>query len=88
MPVTSIGRRVKAFAYLKALAVAREADTGLAALFGHLDADMPRAIIGAMDIAMREHLPLDILTLTVSKPMYSQLCELDENSFVNRSGKS
>ena len=33
-------------------------------------------------IAMREHLPPDILALTVNKPMYRQLCELDENSFL------
>jgi len=57
----------------------------LAALFGnHLDSDIPKAIIGATDIAMREHLPPDILALTVNKPMYRQLCELDENSFLFR----
>jgi hypothetical protein len=54
----------------------------LAALFEDLDPDIPRAIIGATDIAMREHLPPDILALTVNKPMYRQLCELDENSFL------
>ena len=57
----------------------------LAALFGHFDPDVPKAIIGATDIAMREHLPPDILALTVNKPMYRQLCELDENSFLYRS---
>jgi len=54
----------------------------LAALFGNVDPDIPKAIIGATDIAMREHIPPDILTLTVNKPMYRQLCELDENSFL------
>jgi hypothetical protein len=55
----------------------------LAALFGnHVDSDIPKAIIGATDIAMREHLPPDILALTVNKPMYRQLCELNENSFL------
>jgi len=54
----------------------------LAALFGNFDPDIPKAIIGATDIAMREHLPPDILALTVNKPMYRQLCELDENSFL------
>lgn len=53
----------------------------LAALFGNLDPDIPKALIGATDIAMREHLPPNILALTVNKPMYEQLCELDENSF-------
>lgn len=54
----------------------------LAALFGDLDAEVPKAIIGATDIAMTEHLPPEILALTVNKPMYRQLCELDENSFL------
>jgi hypothetical protein len=57
----------------------------LAALFGSFDPDVPRAIIGATDIAMREHLPPDILALTVNKPMYRQLCELDEDSFLHKS---
>ena len=52
----------------------------LAALFENLD--FPQAIIGATDIAMRQYLPPDILALTVTKPMFKQLCELDENSFL------
>ncbi|MFC2111417.1 DUF169 domain-containing protein [Bacteroidota bacterium] len=54
----------------------------MAALFDDLNSDIPKAIIGATDIAMREHLPPDILALTINKPMYEQLCELDENSFL------
>jgi hypothetical protein len=54
----------------------------LAALFGNYDPDTPKAIIGATDIAMRQHIPSDILTLTVNKAMYRQLCDLDENSFL------
>ncbi|MCB2196462.1 MAG: DUF169 domain-containing protein [Bacteroidetes bacterium] len=54
----------------------------LAALLGDLDTDIPKAVIGATDMAMREHLPPDILAFTVNKPMYRQLCELDENSFL------
>ena len=57
----------------------------LAALFGNFDPDIPKAIIGATDIAMRKHLPPDILALTVNKPMYWQLCELDKNSFLYKS---
>lgn len=57
----------------------------LAALFGNLDPDIPRAIIGATDIAMRQHLPSDVLALTVNRAMYSQLCELDEDSFLYKS---
>jgi hypothetical protein len=52
----------------------------LAALFESLYA--PQAIIGATDIAMRQYLPPSILALTVTKPMFQQLCELDENSFL------
>ncbi|MDP7078911.1 MAG: DUF169 domain-containing protein [Candidatus Undinarchaeales archaeon] len=57
----------------------------LAALFENHDPDIPKAIIGATDIAMRVHLPPDILALTVNKPMYGQLCELDEDSFLYKS---
>lgn len=42
----------------------------------------PQAAIGATDIAMRKYLSPDILTLTVTKPMFKQLCELDERSFL------
>jgi len=52
----------------------------LAALFD--DFESPKAIIGATDMAMRQYLPPDILTLTVTKPMFEQLCGLGENSFL------
>ncbi|MCK5068191.1 MAG: DUF169 domain-containing protein [Bacteroidales bacterium] len=54
----------------------------MAALLGDLKTGVPRAAIGATDMAMREHLPPDILAFTVNKPMYKQLCELDESSFL------
>ncbi len=54
----------------------------IAALLGDFGTDIPKAVVGATDIAMREHLPPDILAFTVNKPMYKQLCELDENSFL------
>lgn len=54
----------------------------IAALLGDLNSDIPKAVIGATDMAMREHLPADILAFTVNKPMYEQLCKLDENSFM------
>jgi hypothetical protein len=44
--------------------------------------DIAQASIGATDIAMRHHLPADILGFTVTKPMFRQLCELDERSFL------
>jgi len=48
------------------------------------DLDIPQAIIGATDIAMRQYLPPDILALTVTKLMFKQLCALDEQSFLSK----
>ena len=56
----------------------------MAAIFGDLDIDQPKAAIGATDMAMREHLPPDILAFTVNKPMYEQLSKLDESSFLGK----
>jgi hypothetical protein len=44
--------------------------------------DIAQASIGATDIAMRQHFPADILGFTVTKPMFKQLCELDERSYL------
>lgn len=49
-------------------------------LFDNLD--IPQAIIGATDIAMRQYLPPDILAFTATKPMFERLCSLDEQSFL------
>ena len=46
------------------------------------DLNIPQAVIGATDIAMRQFLPPEILAFTVTKPMFKQLCELDEKSFL------
>lgn len=46
------------------------------------DLDAPQAIIGATDSAMRQYLPPDVLAFTVTLPLFKQLCELDENSFL------
>lgn len=48
------------------------------------DLEKPQAIIGATDIAMRKYLPPDIIAFTVTKPMYEELCALDEKSFLNK----
>jgi len=52
----------------------------LAGLFR--DLGIPQALVGATDIAMRQHLPPDILAFTVTGPMFQRLCELDEKSFL------
>jgi hypothetical protein len=46
------------------------------------DLDVPQAIIGATDIAMRQLLPPDVLAFTVTRPLFEQLCALDERSFL------
>ena len=57
----------------------------MAAVLGDLETDVPGVVIGATDIAMRQHLPPDLLAFTVNLPMYKQLCELGENSFLGKS---
>ncbi len=46
------------------------------------DLNTSQAIIGATDIAARQFLPSDLLAFTVTKPMFRQLCNLDERSFL------
>ncbi|MDZ7270385.1 MAG: DUF169 domain-containing protein [candidate division KSB1 bacterium] len=46
------------------------------------DLSRPQAIVGATDIAMRQHLPPEALFFTVTKPMFERLCALDERSFL------
>lgn len=46
------------------------------------DLDIAQAAIGTTDIAMRQHLPPDILTVTVTAAMFTRLCQLDEKSFL------
>lgn len=48
------------------------------------DLNIPQAIIGGTDIAMRKYLPQDIIAFTVTRTMYEQLCALDENSFLDK----
>ncbi len=46
------------------------------------DLDIPQSAIGATDIAMRQHLPPDILAFCVTRSMFVRLCELDKKSFL------
>jgi hypothetical protein len=54
----------------------------LVSLFDDLDA--AQAVTGATDIAMRQHLPPDVLAFTATKPMFERLCALDERSFLHK----
>jgi hypothetical protein len=46
------------------------------------DSNIPQAAISATDIAMRQHLPADILGFVVTPSMFQRLCRLDEKSFL------
>jgi hypothetical protein len=48
------------------------------------DLSVPQAAAGATDIAMRQHLPPDVLAFTVTRPLFEQLCALDERSFLHK----
>jgi hypothetical protein len=48
------------------------------------DSSVPQAIIGATDIAMRRHIDPTLIAFTVTKPMFEQLCALDDNSFLHK----
>jgi hypothetical protein len=48
------------------------------------DLDIPQALVGSTDIAMRQYLPPDILAFTVTRRLFEQLCELDERSFLHK----
>jgi len=44
----------------------------------------PQAILGATDMAMRDHLPANIMAFTVNKPMFENFCRIGENSFLTK----
>ncbi len=49
------------------------------------DLSQARAIIGATDLAMRQHLPQDVLAFTVTVPMLDRLLRLDDgHSFLGK----
>ncbi len=56
--------------------------SGCSQFFPFKDLSIAQASIGATDIAMRQHLPPDVLTFTVTRPMFERLCGLDERSFL------
>lgn len=48
------------------------------------DLNVPQAIIGGTDMAMRRFLPPDVMIFTVTKPLFEQLCTLDDSSYLNK----
>lgn len=49
------------------------------------DLSVPQTIIGATDMAMRRHLPADLLAFTTTRPMYELLCNLGPDSYLEKS---
>jgi hypothetical protein len=58
--------------------------SGCSQLLPFRDLKIAQASIGATDIAMRQHLPPDMLTFTVTRLMFQELCEFDEKSFLSK----
>lgn len=58
--------------------------SGCSQLVPFQDLAIAQASIGGTDIAMRPHIPPDILTFAVTRSMFRRLCELDERSFLYR----
>ena len=56
--------------------------SGCSQLVPFKDLNIPQASIGSTDIAMRQHIPPDVLTFVVTRAMFKQLCALDERSFL------
>jgi hypothetical protein len=48
------------------------------------DLEIPQAMIGATDMAMRKYLPPDIMAFTTTKSMFELLCRLDHHSFLEK----
>jgi hypothetical protein len=59
--------------------------SGCMQLISHFkDLNIPQAMIGSLDMAMRKYLPPNILAFTVTKPMFEQLCNIGENSYMEK----
>jgi hypothetical protein len=48
------------------------------------DLEVPQVMIGSTDMAMRHRLPRDLMTLTVTAPMFARFHNLDERSFLGK----
>jgi hypothetical protein len=56
--------------------------SGCSQLVPFKDLSIAQASIGSTDIAMRQHIPPDVLIFAVTRSMFERLCELDERSFL------
>ena len=48
------------------------------------DLEVPQALIGTTDMAMRKYLPSDIMAFTVTKSLFEQMCRIDNESFLEK----
>ncbi|HCY83661.1 MAG TPA: hypothetical protein DHV36_00835, partial [Desulfobacteraceae bacterium] len=59
--------------------------SGCGQMLSHFDTfDAPKALLGGTDIAVRKHLPPDLLAFTVTRSMLEQLLNLDEACFLHK----
>jgi len=58
--------------------------SGCGQLAAFPDLDVPQAQIGSTDLAMRQWLPADVMAFTVTKPLFEQLCEFGDGSFLTK----
>jgi hypothetical protein len=58
--------------------------SGCGQLANFLDYEVPQAQIGSTDIAMRQWLPADIMAFTVTRPLFEQLCEFGDGSYLTK----
>src|SRR5512138_130573 len=56
--------------------------SGCSLLVPFEDLEAARASIGSTDIAMRQHIPPDIMAFVATRGMFRDLCALDERSFL------
>jgi hypothetical protein len=56
--------------------------SGCSQLVPFRDLDIPQASIGSTDIAMRRHIPADLMDFSVTRSMFGQLSALDTRSFL------
>ncbi len=48
------------------------------------DLSAAQALLGGTDVAMRRHLPPDVLLFSVTVPLFERLCRLDGDSFLGK----
>lgn len=56
--------------------------SGCSLLVPFEDFEAPQASIGSTDIAMRQHIPPEIMAFVANRGMFRELCGLDERSFL------